>query len=90
MIECCNQKKYEREQPQTHKELIHYIIKHKLSTCDELFARFPESNERSGKLYTRAYVFESLWKIIFICKLDNLAAGLTRNFKVSLEKNKGY
>ena len=71
-----------------HKNLLKKIYSDKsLSDCDELFSHFPESGERSGDLYTKPYIFESLWKIIFLLGLDNkLAPGMERKFEKSLEK----
>jgi len=85
----CNEKKYwsAHQQPKTHLALLKKIYYDKsLTDCDELFSHFPESGERSGALYTKPYIFESLWKIIFLLGLDNkLAPGMERKFKKSIE-----
>ena len=85
----CNKERYwdEKNQPKTHLALLKRIYSDKgLSDCDELFSHFPESGERTENLYTKPYIFESLWKIIFLLKLDNkLAPSLVRTFKKSIE-----
>jgi len=89
IIECNKEKYWEsKDQPKTHLELLKKIYSHdSLSDCDELFSHFPESGERSGDLYTKPYVFESLWKIIFLLGLDDkLAPGMNRQFIKSIEK----
>ncbi len=89
MQECCNHEVYwsERNQPKTLLDLLHRIFSKNISSCDSLFAKFPESSERTNTLLSRAYIFEALWKIIFLLNLDNIAPGFKRNFKVSIEKN---
>jgi hypothetical protein len=86
----CNSMKYlsSEKQPKTHLELLKHIFLDESLNCDILFSRFPDSKERSGNLYTKPYVFESLWKIIFLLGLDDkLAVGMDREFKKSLEAN---
>lgn len=87
--ECCNHEVYwsERNQPKTLLDLLHRIFSSNISSCDSLFAKFPESGERTNTLLSRAYIFEALWKIIFLLNLDNIAPGFKRNFKVSIEQN---
>ena len=71
---CCNLEKYWsiEEQPKTLMELMKQIIRKKIDSCDELFSKFPDSSERTGKNLTKSYIFEGLWKIIFLLKLDDL------------------
>ena len=90
MQECCNHEVYwsERNQPKTLLDLLHRIFSSKISSCDSLFAKFPESGERTNTLLSRAYIFEALWKIIFLLNLDDIAPGFKRNFKVSIEQNR--
>jgi hypothetical protein len=88
--ECCNHEVYWslRNQPKTLLDLLQRIFSNNISSCDSLFAKFPESSERTSILLSRAYIFEALWKIIFLLNLDNIAPGFKRNFKVSIEKNR--
>ena len=88
--ECCNHEVYwsERNQPKTLLDLLHRIFSSNISSCDSLFAKFPESGERTNTLLSRAYIFEALWKIIFLLNLDDIAPGFKRNFKVSIEQNR--
>jgi hypothetical protein len=87
--ECCNHEVYwsERNQPKTLLDLLHRIFSSNISSCDSLFAKFPESGERTNTLLTKAYIFEALWKIIFLLNLDDIAPGFKRNFKVSIEQS---
>jgi len=87
--ECCNHEVYwsDRNQPKTLLDLLIRIYSNNISSCDSLFAKFPESGERTNTLLSRAYIFEALWKIIFLLKLDNIAPGFKRNFKVRIEQN---
>jgi hypothetical protein len=92
----CNEGKYwsADQQPKTHLALLQKIYSDKsLADCDKLFSHFPESVEqvkdKSGTRYTKPYIFESLWKIIFLLGLDNkLAPGMERKFIKSLEDKK--
>ena len=87
-LEDCNETKYMKknsdgsEQLITLMDLIIYIYENGKSKttdkidCDDLLDMFPYTNERgTGKKITgltKPHIFEALWKIIFILKLDNL------------------
>ena len=87
-LEDCNETKYMKknsdgsEQLITLMDLIIYIYENGKSKttdkidCDDLLDLFPYTNERgTGKKITgltKPHIFEALWKIIFILKLDNL------------------
>ena len=87
--ECCNHIKYwsDRNQPKTLMELLHRIVSKQIKSCDSLFEKFPESGERTNTLLTKAYIFEALWKIIFLLNLDNISPEFKRDFKVNIEQN---
>ena len=71
--------------------LLKYIVSkfntnEDLNTFSKLFDKFPESNERISGL-SKPYIFEALWKIIFLLNLDDLTNKLEyiRQFKTSIE-----
>ena len=69
--EDCNKKKYENMEFWHDKklmDLIIYIFNNKIETCQQLFELFPESNERTKGYLPKPYIFEALWKIIFLLK----------------------
>ena len=86
----CNKSKYLplSEQPSTMIELLQYIYKNQeeLKYCNKLFEKFPEINERPVGSLSKPYIFEALWKIIFLVYLDNLTpTEYNRVFKISIE-----
>jgi len=87
----CNKKKYisEPEQPLKLLDLIKYIFINNLDNYDKLICLFPDSKERSSGLYTKNYVFEALWKIIFLLKFDNLVdvKKFKRKYKKRIEND---
>jgi hypothetical protein len=91
LVKQCNDLKYilKEAQPQTLMALLKYIFYNRIETYDGLMNRFPDSKERMGGLYTKNYVFEALWKIIFLLKFDNLIdpEKYKRIYIGSLEKN---
>ena len=63
-------------------------IEKKLSHVDDFLNLFPESNFKGVKV-TRSHVFEALWIIIFVLRLDDLfSKNSTRVFYNSVEKRK--
>jgi hypothetical protein len=89
----CNKSKYlpPSDQPSTMIELIQYIYENQeeLKDCNKLFEKFPEINERPVGGLSKPYIFEALWKIIFLLYLDNLTpTDYSRVFKKSIEGNK--
>ena len=73
----CNETKYKNMEKFKDKklmDLIVYIYEKKIEKCQDLFNEFPESSERTGGL-SKPYIFEALWKIIFLLQLDNLTDG---------------
>jgi hypothetical protein len=86
----CNAKKYETIKNLNLvklMDLLIFIFKNKIENCQDLFNRFPETNERTPGYLPKPYIFESLWKIIFLLNLDNLTDGFKRKYKNSIEKN---
>jgi hypothetical protein len=89
----CNKTKFmsEAEQSKLLKlmDLIKYIFLNRetLKTCQDLFDKFPESNERTKGLLSKPYIFEALWKIVFLLRLDNLTDGYDRVYKKSLQED---
>ena len=89
----CNKTKFmsEAEQSKLLKlmDLIKYIFLNRetLKTCQDLFDKFPESNERTKGLLSKPYIFEALWKIVFLLRLDNLTDGYDREYKNSLQED---
>ena len=91
LVKECNDLKYIswEEQPKTLIALLKYIFFHKIKTYDDLIIRFPDSKERMGNLYTKNYIFEALWKIVFLLKFDNLVPNTyKRIYKASLENER--
>jgi len=91
-IEKCNAKKYIKPEEQSNLfttlfSLIKYIFDNKIEKCQDLLDKFPDSNERITGL-SKPYIFEALWKIIFLIKLDDLIDNkkYKRDYKVSIEK----
>lgn len=87
----CNEKKYETAKELYDKkllDLLKYIVKYKINNYNDLITRFPDSKERTKGLYTKNYIFEALWKIIFLFKFDNLVdiKQFKRNYKYSIER----
>ena len=67
-------------------DLIKYIVRYNLKKYNDLMSNFPDSKERTPGLCTKNYIFEALWKIIFLLKFDNLVGKqFKRNYKLSLE-----
>ena len=86
----CNQKKYENIKLLNDKklmDLIIYIFDNKIEHFQNLFDLFPESNERTTGFLSKPYIFEALWKIIFLLNLDNLTNGFKRQYKTSIYKD---
>ena len=86
----CNEKKYDTAKELDGKkimDLVKYIVKYNLKNYNDLMSRFPDSKERTPGLCTKNYIFEALWKIIFILKFDSLVdvKQFKRNYKISLE-----
>ena len=90
--EKCNETKYMSVKEQsgiiTLLDLVKYIVNNKIDKCSNLFEKFPETNERINGL-SRPYIFEALWKIIFLLQLDNLTDGYKREYITALEEGKG-
>ena len=90
--EKCNETKYMSVKEQsgiiTLLDLVKYIVNNKIDKCSDLFEKFPETNERINGL-SRPYIFEALWKIIFLLQLDNLTDGYKREYITALEEGKG-
>jgi hypothetical protein len=90
LSEACNDKKFKQMVSLNDKkllDLIIYIFDKKIKNCQELFDLFPESNERTKGYLSKPYIFEALWKIIFLLRLDNLTDGFERIYRVSVEQN---
>ena len=87
LMQECNETKYmsESEQKKLVKlmDLIKYIHKEEIYNCQDLFDKFPDSDERN-KGFSKPYIFEALWKIIFLLRLDNLTDGYDREYKNKL------
>lgn len=87
--EDCNKQKYltieEEDKITTLLDLVKFIFRNKIGNYQELFAKFPESNERSRGFYSKPYIFEALWKIIFLLKLDDLTGNYKREYFKSIE-----
>jgi hypothetical protein len=85
----CNKKKYwdKSAQPSTMIELLQLIYKTpEFEECNKLFEKFPEINERTDGSLSKPYIFEALWKIIFLLYIDNLTpTEYSRVFKISIE-----
>ena len=91
-IEKCNATKYIKPEEQktlftTLFSLIKYIFENKIENCQDLLDKFPDSNERITGL-SKPYIFEALWKIIFLINLDDVTDNkkYKRDYKVSIEK----
>jgi hypothetical protein len=88
--EDCNQKKYETIKNLNLvklMDLIVYIFENKIEKYSDLLNLFPESNEKTKGYLSKPYIFEALWKIIFLLNLDNLTDGFKRKYKISIENN---
>jgi len=73
--EKCNEQKYKNMKHFNDKklmDLIVYIYEKKIDKCQVLLNEFPESSERTKGYISKPYIFEALWKIIFLLQLDNL------------------
>lgn len=86
----CNEQKYKKMEHFNDKklmDLIVYIYEKKIEKCQDLFNEFPESSERTMGYISKPYIFEALWKIIFLLQLDNLTDGdrYDRKYKKSIE-----
>ena len=85
----CNKTKYwdKSIQPTTMIELLQLIYETpEFEECNKLFEKFPEINERTDGSLSKPYIFEALWKIIFLLYLDNLTpTEYSRIFKISIE-----
>jgi hypothetical protein len=86
----CNETKYKKMEHFNDKklmDLIVYIYEKKIEKCQDLFNEFPESSERTKGHLSKPYIFEALWKIIFLLRLDNLTDGdrYDRQYKKSIE-----
>ena len=68
-------------------DLIKLIYNENIDTCEKLFSFFPETNEISIGGLTKPFIFEAMWKIIFLLKLDNVTTGIKRIYKISIEKD---
>ena len=70
--------------------LLQFIMVKDIHSLDKLFSYFPESNEGTTALLTKPRIFEALWKIIFLLKLDNLPSLYSykvREFYTSLQRH---
>jgi hypothetical protein len=89
--EKCNKTKYLSLEEQTKivtlLDLVKYIVTEKIDTSAKLFEKFPETNERINGL-SKPYIFEALWKIIFLLELDNLTDGYKREYITALEEGR--
>ena len=88
--EKCNEQKYKNMEKFNDKklmDLIVYIYEKKIEHCPALFNQFPTSSERTKGRLSTPYIFEALWKIIFLLQLDNLTDGdrYDREYKKSIE-----
>ena len=95
--EKCNEQKYKNMKHFNDKklmDLIVYIYEKKIEKCQVLFNEFPESSERTKGYISKPYIFEALWKIIFLLQLDNLTDlpdgdRYDRLYKKSIEEDEG-
>jgi hypothetical protein len=87
----CNEKKYGTSKELDGKklmDLIIYIYENNLDDYIKLINRFPDSKERAGGFITKSYIFEALWKIIFLLNFDSLVdKKYSRNYKISIERD---
>lgn len=92
----CNETKpflSKEEQPKTLMDLLEFILKQESNIVtkghidiNKVMSFFPDISDKSenGTL-TRPYIFEALWKIVFLLEQDGLFSGKTRTFKEKLE-----
>jgi superfamily II DNA or RNA helicase len=66
-------------------ELLQYLFKNNISNFDEFFSQF---NVAGGGRLAKYHVFEGLWKIVFLLKLDNIFIDYERKFKLRMDNSK--
>ena len=66
-------------------ELLQYLFKNNISDFNEFFGQF---NVAGGGRLAKYHVFEGLWKIVFLLKLDNILIDYKRNFKLRMDNSK--
>ncbi len=81
-------------QPDTLKDLIKFILSHdtdiitkdRMVDLDKLMSFFPDISDKTKRgTLTRPYIFEALWKIVFLLEQDGMFVGKKRTFKQKLE-----
>ena len=81
-VALCNQQLTELDTKTTYIQLLQYLFKYNVTDYDDFFGQFPSS--AGGKRLINNIVFEGLWKLVFLLKLDNLDIDYTRHFKLKL------
>jgi hypothetical protein len=94
--ELCNETKTflpKINQPVTLMDLLEFILlldsdlitKDRMFDLDKLMSFFPDISDKTDDTLTRPYIFEALWKIVFLLEQDGMFSGKTRTFKQKLE-----
>jgi hypothetical protein len=93
--ELCNETKEflpTHRQPETLMDLLEFMLdrdiitKERMVDIDKIMSFFPDISEKTDRrTLTRPYIFEGLWKIVFLLEQDGMFSDKKRTFKQKLE-----
>lgn len=78
----CNEQSTELTTSTTYLQLLQYLYKNNILEYDQFFMTFQST--AGGMVLIKPHIFEGLWKIVFLLKLDNISLDFERKFKMRM------